>query len=387
MREQVGVAVVGARGYARALLRYVYQLHEAGEVRHVASMLRNRAAYPEIADALEARGVRIYDDYGAMLAGCRDEVELVVLPTAIHYHAPMAVEALEAGYHVLLEKPIAGSLAEVDQIVAARDASGKQCAVGFQLIYSHVIQTLKRYVIEGCLGRLESLRIMALWPRPPAYYERNSWAGKLVIDGRPVYDSPFNNALAHQIMNMLYLASPEPDRAASPADVQAELFRAYPIESFDTGCMRVRTDTGVEVLFVASHACPNNVDPILTLEAERATARFELDGSASIRYEGGATETIEWGDFRLDMFYNVLQAVRGEAPAPLCTLEVGRAHVACIDALHRAARIRDIDPEYVSEGPEGLKIIAGVEQAVKQSWATGRLFSELNVPFASLEAQ
>ena len=82
------------------------------------------------------------------------------------------------------------------------------------------------------------------------------------------------------------------------------------------------------------------------------------------------------------MFQNVLQAVRGEVPAPVCTLEVGRMHAACIEALHRVAVIRDVPSKYVSEGKDGQKIIAGVEEAVKQVLATGQLFSELNVPFA-----
>jgi predicted dehydrogenase len=386
MTEPIGFAVVGARGYARSLLGYVHRLQEAGEVRLVASMLRNRAAYPDVAEGLERRGVRIYDEYQALLASCQDDVRVVVLPTAIHYHATMAVQALQAGYHVFLEKPVAGSLEEVDQIIAARDASGKQCAVGFQILYSRVMQTLKRYVVEGRLGRVESLRIMALWPRNPTYYGRNSWAGKLIMDGRPVYDSPFNNALAHQIMNMLYLASPEPGQAAHPAHVEAELYRAYPIESFDTGCMRVRTDTDVEVVFVASHACPNNIDPVLRLKAEKATAQFRLDGNASISYADGGEETIEWGDFRLDMFHNVLEAVRGEVPAPICTLEVGRTHVECIEALHRAAEIRPVPAAYVSEGEDGMRIVVGIEGAAKQVLATGQLFSELGVPFACEEA-
>lgn len=382
MEQTIRFAVVGARGYARSLLRYIDLLQQEGQGRLVASMLRNRPAYPEIADDLEKRGVRVYDDYRAMLDGCASEVDVVALPTAIHYHAPMAIEALHAGYHVFLEKPIAGSLVEVDQIIAAREASGKQCAVGFQQIYSRVVQTLKRYVVEGRLGRLESLRIMALWPRPPAYYGRNSWAGKLIIDGRPVYDSPFNNALAHQIMNMLYLASPEPDRAAYPADIQAALYRAYPIESFDTGCMRVHTDMGVEVVFVASHACPNNIDPVLRLKAEKATAQFHLDGNAHVAFDNGTEETIEWGDFRLDMFHNVLQAVRGEVSAPICTLEIGRAHVACIEALHRAAAIQDVPDEYVSQEEDGLRVIAGVQEAAQEVLATGRTFTELKIPFA-----
>ena len=117
MKEPIRFAVVGARGYARTLLRCIERLEEEGRGRLVASMLRNRAAYPEIAAAMEARGVRVYDDYEAMLDACQGEVDVVVLPTAIHYHAPMAIAALQAGYHVFLEKPVAGSLAEVDQII------------------------------------------------------------------------------------------------------------------------------------------------------------------------------------------------------------------------------------------------------------------------------
>jgi hypothetical protein len=60
--------------------------------------------------------------------------------------------------------------------------------------------------------------------------------------------------------------------------------------------------------------------------------------------------------------------------------------VACIEALHRAAQIQDVPPEYVSEGNEGQKLIAGVDEAVRQVWATGKLFAELDVPFALQEA-
>jgi predicted dehydrogenase len=388
MREPIRFSAVGARGYARTLLRYIQRLEEEGRGRLVAATLRNRAAYPEIAAGLEGQGVRVYDDYEAMLAACPGEVDVVVLPTAIHTHAPMAVAALQAGYHVFLEKPVAGSLAEVDQIIAARtrsaarDASGRQCAIGFQILYSRVIQTLKRYIVEGKLGRVQSMRILALWPRPPAYYARNSWAGRLTIDGRPVYDSPFNNALAHQIMNMLYLASPEPGAAAYPERVEAELYRAYDIESFDTGCMRAWTQDGVEVFFVASHACGTLVEPALQLVAERATVLSRLDGDTIITHADAGQECIEWGDFRMDMFHNVLDAVSGAVPKPICTLEVARTHVACIEALHRAASIVDVPAARVSVGEGGQRVIDGIDEAAHRAWASGKLFSELGVRFA-----
>ena len=226
------------------------------------------------------------------------------------------------------------------------------------------------------------MHILALWPRAPAYYARNSWAGVLHQAGRPVFDSPFNNALAHQIMNMLYLASTELDQAAYAAAVEAELYRAYDIESFDTGCLRATTRDGVEIFFVASHACSVNVDPMMRLEADGASAEFRLDQGASITFADGREERIEWGDFRLDMFDNVLAAVTGAIPAPVCTLEVARTHVACIEALHRAASIVDVPAQYVSEIEEGQRVISGIDEAARKAWESGRLFSELGVPFA-----
>jgi predicted dehydrogenase len=344
-------------------------------------MMIDKADHPDIVAQFEADGVPVFDDYAKMLDACQREADIVTLPVPIYLHAPMAAAALQAGYHVLVEKPIAGSLEEADQVIAARDASGKQCAVGFQQIYSPVFQTLKRYVIEGRLGPVQRIAIMALWPRAPHYYGRNNWAGKLTCNGRPVYDSPFNNALAHQIMNMLYLASPEPDRAAYVVETEAELFRAYDIESFDTGCLRARTESGVEIVFAATHACQVNVDPIMRLEAKRARVDWRIGGNATIAYADGRTETVEEGQPHLHMVGNIADAISGAAPAPLCTPEIARAHTACIEAVHAHAPIVTIDARFVSEVEQGQRVVAGVNDAVRQTFKTGKLFSELDAPF------
>jgi predicted dehydrogenase len=380
MSETIRFAIVGARGYARALIHCIDDLAQRGRGRLVAAMLRNKAAYPEVATNLASKGVRIYEDYRAMLDACQNQVDVVVVPTAIHHHAPIAGAAMQAGYHVFVEKPVAGSVPEVDQMIAVRRSSGVQCAVGFQAIYSRAIQALKRRVCDGRFGRVKRIRTMALWPRTPAYYGRNNWAGRLTVDGRPVCDSPFNNALAHQIMNMLYLASPDPDRAALPADVEAELYRAYDIESFDTGCMRLHTENGVEVVFAATHAAESVHDPLLRLEAERASAVFEFGERATIAYTDGSSEVIEQQDPRTTMFDNVVDAVTGRVSAPRCTLEIGRAHVVCIQELHRVAPIATVAADRVRVEADGQRIIHGIEPAIRRAFETGQLFSELDSP-------
>ena len=379
----IGFAVVGAHGYALTHWHYIDRLAEEGRGKAVAAMLREQDATPDALARLHSRGVRIFYRYDEMLDACQGEADIVTLPTSIHTHAPMTVAALEAGYHVLVEKPVAGSLAEVDRMIAAQKASGRQCAVGFQLMYSKAIQTIKRYIVSGRLGRVRRIRAMALWPRDPAYYGRNEWAGRLYCDGRPVFDSPFNNALAHQLMNMLYWASPTPHQAAYPVKVEAELFRAYDIESFDTGCMRLLTDGGVEIFFVASHACADQVDPVIELEASKATARYQFDTEVTVRYTDGREEVILQSDPRKSMFNNVLDAVAGRVPAPLCTLSIGRAHVACIEAIHRVAQIETVPASLISVGEGGKRAIAGIEESTRRAFASRQMFSELGCEFAT----
>jgi predicted dehydrogenase len=383
MEDPIRFAVVGATGYSAVHLEQVAALAERGRGRLVACAMIDKASHPDTVAELEAGGVRVFDSYAEMLVACRGQADVVTLPVPIHLHGPMAVAALNAGYHVLLEKPAAGCLADVDEMIAARDATGKQCAVGFQQLYSVPIRTLKRYIAEGRLGRVKRIRMMALWPRNPAYYARNTWAGKLFFNGRPVYDSPFHNALAHQVMNMLYLASAQPGCAAYPVHTEAELFRAYPIESFDTGCMRVLTDTDVQLVFAASHACAVTIGPMMELEAEKATVRCQMEKETLVCYADGSMASIAWDDSRARMFDSVVDAVRGNAGEPLCTLEMARPQVACTEAIHRAATIIPIGRGHISQGQEGQLEIAGIEQAVQQAYATGLMFSEIGAPFSA----
>lgn len=379
---KVRFAVVGLKGYSRTHLRLVHMLSESGTGQLVASVAIDKEDHPEIVSNLESHGVQIFEDYRQMLNACQGQVDVVTLPVPIYLHVPMAVDALQAGYHVFVEKPIAGSTAEVDELISVRNATGKQVAVGFQQVYSPVFQRLKRYVVSGKLGTVKRISIMALWPRGPAYYARNNWAGKLFCDGHAVYDSPFNNALAHQITNMLYLASPDPDHAAYLTAVEAELYRAYDIESFDTGCMRGQTDTGAEIVFATTHACLENVNPIMRLEATEAQVDWHIGGNAEIAYLDGTTEMVEEDLPHKYMMQSIVDAVNSVIPHPICTLEIGRAHVACIEAIHRTTEIQTVPGKFLSATAEGQKSICGIEEAVQQAFVSGQLFSEQDAAFA-----
>lgn len=82
------------------------------------------------------------------------KIDAVVITTLPDTHADLAVQALEAGKHVFIEKPLAMSVREGERIKKAVEASGKICLVGHILLYHPAVRMLKKQVDEGALGRL-----------------------------------------------------------------------------------------------------------------------------------------------------------------------------------------------------------------------------------------
>jgi len=85
---------------------------------------------PERREEAEAEfGCTTFGDHKALLKAA--DAELVVVSSYSFTHAPIACEALNAGYHVLVEKPIATNVEQVDRMRTARDRSGKKLFVFF----------------------------------------------------------------------------------------------------------------------------------------------------------------------------------------------------------------------------------------------------------------
>jgi len=99
---------------------------------------------------------RVYGSYEAMLAA--DEVDVVYISLPNGLHAEWAVKCLEAGKHVLLEKPFALTVAEVDHVIKAATRTSKVVAEAF--MYRHHPQTLKAKALvdEGAIGKVSSVR-------------------------------------------------------------------------------------------------------------------------------------------------------------------------------------------------------------------------------------
>ena len=94
-----------------------------------------------------APGLRLHADYDALLAD--PEIDAVYIPLPNHLHVDWTLKAIAAGKAVLTEKPIALQAAEIDRIIAARDATGVLAAEAFMIVHHPQWQLVRDWIAEG----------------------------------------------------------------------------------------------------------------------------------------------------------------------------------------------------------------------------------------------
>ena len=115
------------------------------------------------------------------------EVEVVNICTPNGLHAAMAIEVLNAGRHVTIEKPMALSTADARAVIDAEQRSGRRAFVVLQNRYSPSSQWLRGIVDEHRLGDILMVNLNCMWNRDERYYSPGHWHGTLDMDGGPLF--------------------------------------------------------------------------------------------------------------------------------------------------------------------------------------------------------
>ncbi|WP_299047286.1 Gfo/Idh/MocA family oxidoreductase [uncultured Tateyamaria sp.] len=129
-------------------------------------------------DALCGDRIARLTSVDAALAADVDLIDICLPP---HLHAPVAISALAAGKHVICEKPLGTSLAQVDAITAAANASGKTVFPVFQYRFGRAFDQLRALRAAGLVGAPKAASIETHWNRGADYYAipwRGTWAGE-----------------------------------------------------------------------------------------------------------------------------------------------------------------------------------------------------------------
>lgn len=382
-------ALVGINGFGRRHLELLLGLQEEGWVDFAA--VSEPHVGVEDAALLRSKGIACYSDYRKMLSE-QPGLDFAAVSTPIHLHAAMGIEIMEAGIHVLLEKPPAAVIQDVDRLIETSRRTGRRCAVNFLLTSGQAFAELKRIIREGRLGdRVRSVSGIGLLQRTDDYYRRTYWAGKTEAGGQYVLDGTLHNPLSHLLHNMLVLSGvsvgeTQPS-AAAPVDVTGELYHAHEIEGEDTAALRIRTGNEVELYYYATLCSPRESIPAIRVEGTEGAAIWHYDNSLTVE-TGGKSVVYEFGpeDYMRNMYLNLLQAI-SEADCPLyCPVEAARAFLLVSNGAFESSRfIRPIPSSFkerVELGRSVLTAVRRIDETLEYAFKNKLLLSEAGVEWA-----
>jgi UDP-N-acetyl-2-amino-2-deoxyglucuronate dehydrogenase len=332
--SRVGVGILGAGMIARLYRLAVEACADLGA--HLVGVGHPNPAR-DAAIAAEFGAPRL--DPEALLA--HPEVDIVCVCTPSGRHAAEAIAAARAGKHVLVEKPMALSLADADAMIAAAEGAGVRLGVALQRRAEPHFQQLQAAVAAGELGELTLGMVSMPYYRAQAYYDQAAWRGTWAQDGGGV----LMNQGIHLIDLLLWLMG-------DPVEVQARaatLQRAVEVE--DTLAATLRFAGGALATVVAT----TTTEPGFPhrLEVYGTGGGIQVEGEAMIRWHtaAGARHEAEQprqgagagGDPRgiaptghMRLLRDFIGAVR-EGRGPLVGGAEGRRSLAAVLAIYRAA--------------------------------------------------
>ncbi|ALA17073.1 MULTISPECIES: Gfo/Idh/MocA family protein [Chelatococcus] len=171
MTKRFNVAVVGCN-IGRSHIVEGYEPH-GDKYRVLAVCDLDETRLSSVAEEFDVpRRCRDFDQLLAM-----DDVDIIDISTPPATHRPMVLKALAAGKHVVCEKPLVGSLAEVDEIIAAEAKAKGRLMPIFQYRYGDGAMQTRRIIDSGLAGKPYVGTCETLWKRGPDYYD-NPWRGR-----------------------------------------------------------------------------------------------------------------------------------------------------------------------------------------------------------------
>ena len=282
-------------------------------------------------------------DAAATRAGCPGFADLTALLDAVtpdvvhvctphHHHADLAAQCLARDVSVLLEKPVAHSLAAGERLAMAAEDSTAVLGVCFQNRYNDTARALRELLDGGGLGRVLGGRASVHWFRDADYYARRHWRGRWATAGGGV----LMNQAIHTLDLLQWYLGPVTDVRGTAATLALHGH----IEVEDTAAMRLRhrTPAGeVTSVFHATNGHVENAPVTVEIVTEHARARLETD--LTVAYDDGRVEVVRpasvaagerayWGashGLLIEDFYRHVRAGKRfwiDAPAALETLRI-----------------------------------------------------------------
>lgn len=285
--------------------------------------------------------VKKYTDYKELLEV--EKPELVAIATESGKHAVIALDCIAAGCNVIIEKPIALSIADADSIIAAGKEKGVVVCVNHQNRFNKSIQYVRKALEEGRFGKLSHGAAHIRWNRGKGYYEQAPWRGTWAQDGGCLM-----NQCIHNIDLLRWMMGDDIDEVMAYTD---QLEHPY-LEAEDLGMALVKFANGSYGLIEGTtNVYPMNLEETLYIFGEKGTAkaagisdniieewRFadELDNQEEVKVKFSENPPNIYGFGHTKLYADVIDAIK-TGRAPLVDGEAGKRALELVLAIYKSA--------------------------------------------------
>ena len=175
MDNKIKVALIGCGAISRTHIDSLKEIKMC-EIKTVCDTDEKRAT-----KAAKELGCEQTADYMEALSD--PNIDAVHILTPHYLHAPMAIEALNAGKHVVLEKPVGISAKDIKKLMQAENECSSKIGVVFQNRYNNTSIAMKSIIDDGELGSFKAAKGIVAWNRDMEYYNSSPWRGKWDTEG------------------------------------------------------------------------------------------------------------------------------------------------------------------------------------------------------------
>ncbi|MGA9287580.1 MAG: Gfo/Idh/MocA family oxidoreductase [Anaerobacillus sp.] len=273
--KKLKVAIIGCGSIARRRHLPEYHAEENAEIVAVCDVVRERAA-----EMASLYGGMAYTDYQELLKDTEIDAISVCLPNALH--APVSIAALNAGKHVLCEKPMATSREEAEAMNQAAEMNGKKLMIAHnqRFVASHV--KAKELIESGVIGKIYSFRTTFGHPGPERW--SIDGAGSWFFDKERAFIGAMGDLGVHKSDLMRYLLG---EIVEVGAFVETRAKENTDVD--DNAVCILKTEQGVIGTLTASWSYVSGGDNSTVVYGEHAVMRLEddLDHSLVVQYKNG----------------------------------------------------------------------------------------------------
>lgn len=259
----------------------------------------------------ESIKIGVYSDYKEMLE--KEDIDVVTIATESGYHAEISIYCMNKGKHIVVEKPMAMSVEDAEEMIAVAKKNNVKLAVAHQNRFNKPIQKLREAVESNKFGKIMNGTARILWRRDDNYYKQAPWRGTWDLDGGTLM-----NQCIHNIDLMQWMLGSEVERVYA----ETENFR-NPIEAEDFGAILVRFKNGaIGIIEGSAVVYPKNLEETLSVFGTEGTVvigGLAVNELKTWRFEGEDEESVKsdlqveidnvYGKGHTPLFRDVVEAI------------------------------------------------------------------------------